>query len=101
MQAAGFSPSPSITEPSSRKAIVDETAQLSGAEEQSAKDHQQGLSRVNVPGPTGQFAGLAALAVVGPVLILPVVSDFVGRMAVAMVFGLVIAALKRKMTSSG
>ncbi|KAK3938961.1 hypothetical protein QBC46DRAFT_389014 [Diplogelasinospora grovesii] len=49
----------------------------------------------------GQAAGLAAIAVVIPVLAFPVITDFVGRMAVVLVAGLAVAALRRKLAEAG
>lgn len=48
-------------------------------------------------GAAAQVAGLGALAIVGPILAFPFVADFVGRMAVVLVVGLVVAALRRQM----
>ncbi|KAK3384844.1 hypothetical protein B0H63DRAFT_393730 [Podospora didyma] len=48
----------------------------------------------------GLVACLAAVAVVGPVVAFPVVTDFLGRMAVVLVAGLAVAALRQKVTDT-
>jgi len=53
-----------------------------------------------VPGAVGQVSALCALAIVGPILAFPFVADFVGRMAVVLVVGLAVAALRRRMLDS-
>lgn len=44
---------------------------------------------------------MCALAIIGPILAFPVVTDFVGRMAVVLVAGLAVAALRRRMIDTG
>ena len=51
--------------------------------------------------PSTQPACLGALAIIGPILAFPIVTDFVGRMAVVLVVGLAIAALRRRMIDLG
>jgi hypothetical protein len=51
----------------------------------------------HAPRAAAQVASLGALAILGPILAFPFVADFVGRMAVVLVFGLIVAALRRRM----
>ncbi|KAK0649653.1 hypothetical protein B0T16DRAFT_457046 [Cercophora newfieldiana] len=93
----GFSPSPTTTATTSRKQSVDGSPHPRENEtpDESKFDTQQ--QEKSAPGAAAQVAGLGALAIVGPILAFPFVADFVGRMAVVLVVGLVVAALRRRM----
>lgn len=91
----GFSLSPSTTaEPSGNPSV--DTQEGAGKRDGSIE-----LPPFRAPTAAGQAAGLGALAVIGPILAFPIVKDFVGRMAVVLVVGVAVAALRRKMIDSG
>lgn len=91
----GFSPSPSTTAAPSRKSSVD-TYESGGKCEEPVEPVVPKAASASA-----QPACLGALAIIGPILAFPIVTDFVGRMAVVLVVGLAIAALRRRMIDSG
>ncbi|KAK1757101.1 hypothetical protein QBC47DRAFT_297930 [Echria macrotheca] len=100
----GTSPSPTTRYQSAgeRKGEEDVSGKEEVVEDRLQEGGKVGRGRKGPgPGPAGQLAGLAALAIVAPILAFPLVADFVGRMAVVLVVGLAVAALRRKMVDSG
>ncbi|KAK5654313.1 hypothetical protein OQA88_7491 [Cercophora sp. LCS_1] len=98
----GFSPSPSTTAATSRKPSFDDyprprTGDSASVISSTSSDEQS----TRGAGPAGQAAALCALAIIGPILAFPVVTDFVGRMAVVLVVSLAVAALRRRMIDTG
>lgn len=58
---------------------------------------QQGLEVAPLQNGPAQIAVLLAVAVIGPVLFFPLVSDFVGRMALVLVVGVAVGAVRGRM----
>ncbi|KAK3346871.1 hypothetical protein B0T25DRAFT_613534 [Lasiosphaeria hispida] len=117
----GFTPSPSTTAASSRKGSI-VSYESRSTESQQHRDSPQPTHIKPTPQelethtnpspgigadldflrtPLGQVASLAAVAVVLPVCAFPLVGDFVGRMAVVLVAGLAVAALRERLADAG
>ncbi|KAK0725498.1 hypothetical protein B0H67DRAFT_133339 [Lasiosphaeris hirsuta] len=117
----GFTPSPSATAASSRKGSIASYESRSTESQQHRETPQPAHPKPApsepeahagpAPGigadldflrtPLGQVASLAAVAVVLPVCAFPLVGDFVGRMAVVLVAGLAVAALRERLADAG
>lgn len=61
---------------------------------------QQGFEVAPLQSGPAQIAVLLAVAVIGPVLFFPLVSDFVGRMALVLVVGVAVGAVRERMVDS-
>lgn len=61
---------------------------------------QQGVEVAPLQSGPAQIAVLLAVAVIGPVLFFPLVSDFVGRMALVLVVGVAVGAVRERMVDS-
>lgn len=61
---------------------------------------QQGVEVAPLQSGPAQIAVLLAVAVIGPVLFFPLVSDFVGRMALVLVVGVAVGALRERLVDS-
>lgn len=99
----GFSSSPTSTAPSRKQSVVSVVG--AGVAERRSEGggtgamQQQGFEVAPLQSGPAQIAVLLALAVIGPVLFFPLVSDFVGRMALVLVVG--VAVRGRMVDSEG
>ena len=94
---SGFSPSPSTTTTTSRNHSVDGSHHHSSPPFESKPSSSPKQDSHHTPSAAAQVASLGAVAIIGPIMAFPFVGDFVGRMAVVLVVGLVVAALRRQM----
>ncbi|KAK1833404.1 hypothetical protein QBC39DRAFT_370001 [Podospora conica] len=102
----GFEPSPTSTTASRKHSVVSvgvgvvqERMLSDGGTGPAGVQQQQQQQREPLQMQSGpaQIAVLMAVAVIGPVLFFPLVSDFVGRMALVLVVGIAVAAMRGRM----
>lgn len=100
----GFSSSPTSTAPSRKQSVVSVVG--AGVAERRSEGggtgamQQQGFEVAPLQSGPAQIAVLLAVAVIGPVLFFPLVSDFVGRMALVLVVGVAMGAVRGRMVDS-
>ena len=102
----GFSPSPSTSDAaSSRKPSLNSIATASpdtaGSPATSPTQHGGASAAGLRATATAQIAVLLAVAIIGPVIFFPIVNDFVGRMALVLVVGMTVGALRGRMVDLG